>query len=133
MKKVILSLFLCFMFVIGAYAGNLPDTKYSNLEKKDKISYDPSTDTWSRKIDRKNGNYFVKTKGFGDFYDYNDANGNFAFSTNCEFEFINNKNFIGYSNKDMKFYFTRIFGFFGFLGFSFFYCLSSNFFRILFY
>ena len=105
MKKVILSLFLCFMFVIGAYAGNLPDTKYSNLEKKDKISYDPSTDTWSRKIDRKNGNYFVKTKGFGDFYDYNDANGNFAFSTNCEFEFINNKNFIGYSNKDMKFYF----------------------------
>lgn len=105
MKKFILSLCICLTVVLTAYANNLPDTKYKNIGNKDKISYDASTDTWSKKIDKKSGNYFVKTKGFGDFFDYNDSNGNFAFSTECEYEFIYNNNLIGYSNKNMKFYY----------------------------
>ena len=106
MKKFILCFILCFTMILASFANdNFPATKYSYIGQKDKISYDPSTDSWSRKVNKKNGNYYVKTKGFGDFYDYNDSNGNFAFSTNCEFEFINNKNFIGYSNRDMRFYY----------------------------
>lgn len=105
MKKIYLCLLIIFGLINIAYAGNLPDTKHKNIGNKDKISYNASTDTWSRKIDKKSGNYFVKTKGFGDFFDYNDSNGNFAFSTDCEYEFIDNNNLIGYSNKNMKFYY----------------------------
>ena len=105
MKKIILSFCLCLAFILTAHANNFPDTKHKNIGNKEKISYDSVTDTWSKKIDKKSGNYYIKTKGFGDFYDYNDSNGNFAFTTDCEYEFISNNNLIGYSNKDMKFYY----------------------------
>ena len=105
MKKILLSLCLCLIAALSAYSNNFPDTKHKNIGTNDKISYDSNTDSWSKKIDRKAGNYFVKTKGFGDFFDYNDSNGSFAFSTECEYEFIYNNNFIGYSNRNMKFYY----------------------------
>ena len=104
MRKI----FICFILMLGMMnivsAENFPNLKYKNIGLKDKISYDIQTNTWSKKIDKKNKNYFVKVKGFGDFYDYLDADKNFAFSTNCEYEFIYNNTLIGYSNRELKFY-----------------------------
>ena len=104
MKKIFILLFLFFMFVNVVKAEHFPDLKYKNIGCKDKISYDITTNVWSKKIDKKNQNYYIKTKGFGNFYDYLDSNKDFAFSTNCEYEFIHNDSLIGYSNRDMKFY-----------------------------
>lgn len=87
-----------------SWAENFPNMKYKNIGLKDKISYNVQTNVWSKKIDKKNKNYFVKVKGFGDFYDYLDADKNFAFTTDCEYEFIYNDSLIGFSNRDMKFY-----------------------------
>lgn len=104
MKKTLTILFALFCLANAVCASNMPDLKYKNINLKDKISYDAQTDIWSRKFDRKNKNYFIKSKGFGAFYDYLDANRNFAFSTECEYEFIHNNSLIGYSNRDLKFY-----------------------------
>ena len=104
MKKIFLSLFFFLAVMIAVCAEGMPDLKYKNIGNKEKIYYDSETNIWSKKFDRKNKNYFIKTKGFGDFYDYLDADKNFAFSTNCEYEFIYNDSLIGYSNKDLKFY-----------------------------
>ena len=104
MKKIFLCFLLIFGFINIAAANNFPSLKYKNISVKDKISYDIQTNVWSKKIDKQNKNYFVKVKGFGDFYDYLDANKNFAFTTGCEYEFIYNDSLIGYSNADMKFY-----------------------------
>jgi len=103
MKKI-LSIFLFLVTMLAVQAENFPDLKYKNIGNKDKISYDFQTGNWSTKIDKKNGNYFIKTKGFGNFYDYLDSEKNFAFSTNCEYEFIYQNELIGYSNRDLKFY-----------------------------
>lgn len=104
MKKIFLSLFLSFMVMLSVCAEHFPDIKYKNIGNKDKISYNSQTDKWSKNIDKKTDNYFIKTKGFGDFYDYLYPNKEFAFSTNCEYEFIHNGSLIGYSNRDLKFY-----------------------------
>lgn len=104
MKKIFITFLIMFCTMIYVHASNMPDLKYKNIGIKEKITYDITTNVWSKKSDRKNSNYFVKTKGFGDFYDYLDSNKDFAFTTNCEYEFIHNGSLIGYSNRDMKFY-----------------------------
>lgn len=104
MKKI----FVCFLIMFGAAAlvnaSNMPNLKYKNISTKDKITYNIETNLWSKTTNKKSSNYFFKTKGFGDFYDYLDSEQNFAFSTNCEYEFIYNGSLIGYSNRDLKFY-----------------------------
>ena len=104
MKRIVLTFLLSLAVVLSVNAKNMPDVKYKNIGNKDKISYNSETNVWSKKVDKKQGNYFIKTKGFGDFYDYLDSDKNFAFSTNCEYEFIYNNSLIGYSNREMKFY-----------------------------
>ena len=104
MKKILASFLIMFCTVIFASASEMPDLKYKNIGVKDKIIYDIETNTWSKNTDKKNLDYFVKTKGFGEFYDYLDSEQNFAFTTNCEYEFIHNNTLFGYSNRDMKFY-----------------------------
>ena len=104
MKKIIFSLIFCLIFTSNVFAENFPDLKYKNIKNREKISYNSELNLWTKKIDKKSGNYYIKTKGFGSFYDYLDSNKNFAFSTNCEYEFIYNDSLIGYSNRDMKFY-----------------------------
>jgi len=103
MKKIFLYILIMFCTNTFVCAENFPDIKYKNIKVKDKITYDSETNVWS-KAGKNNKNYFVKTNGFGDFYDYLDPEQNFVFSTQCEYEFIYNKTLIGYSNKDMKFY-----------------------------
>ncbi len=106
MKKFVLFLLfiLFFIILIPAYAEKMPNLRYKNIKNKEKVFYNQDSDVWQTKFN-KNDNYFYKTKGFGDFYDYVDKDGNFLFSTNCEYEFIKDDKFIGYSNRDLKFYY----------------------------
>ena len=103
MRKIFAYLIVFLLLNLSAFANNFPDIKYKNINVKDRITYDAETSIWS-KANKNDKNYFVKTNGFGDFYDYLDSEQNFAFSTKCEYEFIYNKTLVGYSNKDMKFY-----------------------------
>ena len=103
MKKIFLCLLLFLTLNLACFADSMPNLKYKNIEEKDKISFDIQTGVWSDKIDKKS-DYFVKTQGFGEYYDYLDSNQNFAFSTDCDYEFIYKNSLIGYSNRDMKFY-----------------------------
>ena len=104
MKKIFFCIFIMFGLINTGNAQNMPDLTYKNISLKNKISYDSETNVWSNKINKKNKNYFIKVKGFGDYFDYLDSDKNFAFTTNCEYEFIYNNGFYGYSNRDMKFY-----------------------------
>lgn len=104
MKKIFISLLIMFGTISFAFSANMPDLKYKNIGIKNKITYDIESNTWSKANGKKGETFFVKTKGFGDFYDYLDSEQNFAFSTNCEYEFIHNSSLIGFSNRDMKFY-----------------------------
>ena len=103
-KRTFLILFISVFTALNVYSGNMPNLKYKNIGNKDKISYDSQTGVWSKNVDKKSNNYFIKTEGFGEFYDYLDSNKNYAFTTNCEYEFIYNDSLIGYSSRDMKFY-----------------------------
>lgn len=102
MKRIIAAL-LFIGFIVPAFAGDIPGFKYKDIGLKSKISYSTSTGKWSEHVN-KGDKYFVKSKGFGKYFDYLDENKSFAFSTDCEYEFIAGDLFIGYSNKDMKFY-----------------------------
>ncbi len=104
MKKIFLSFIAFILLSTVVFAENFPPIKYKKIGNKGKVSYNADTNVWSDKIDKKQGNYFVKVKGFGDFYDYLDSNKEFAFSTGCEYEFLYNDKLIGYSNKDLNFY-----------------------------
>ena len=57
MKKFALSICFCLALVSAVYAENFPNLKYKNIGQKDKISYNATSDTWSRKVDKKSGNY----------------------------------------------------------------------------
>lgn len=103
MKKFILLFLLLVTFSIScSYASDIPGFKYKNIKEKSKISYDFTTEKWIN--GKKSDMYFIKTPGFGDFSDYLSPNGDFSFTTNCEYEFIANGRLIGYSNRDLTFY-----------------------------
>lgn len=107
MKKIFLSIILCLFLSTCAYAENFPPIKYKNISAKTKLFYDSELDIWSSKVDKKQTDYFVKTKNDEGFYEYLDADKNLAFNTECDYEFIYNNKFVGYSNKDMNFYEIR--------------------------
>lgn len=104
MKKIFISLFIMLGTISFAFSANMPDLKYKNISVKNKITYNIDSNTWQKADGKKGETFYIKTKGFGDFYDYLDSENNFAFSTNCEYEFIHNNSLIGFSNRDMKFY-----------------------------
>lgn len=110
MKKILFVMFFILLFSSSAIASNFANIKYKNIAIKDKISYNAADESWNDKTDKKRDLYFIKTKGFGDFYDYMYPNKSFAFTTDCEYEFIFNGNFIGYSNSDLKFYNIKLIG-----------------------
>ncbi len=103
--KRFLIILMCIFYVYNLAAGT-ENFKYDDIKLKSKISYNPETGTWNKKPSKKSG-YLYKTKGFGNFFDYNTKDGEFAFSTDCDYEFIVNGLFVGYSNNDLKFYEIR--------------------------
>ena len=104
MKKFLASFFVFVVTGLCVSASDFPDIRYKNIKLKDKICYNTTSNTWSQASCNKDKLTFTKVKGFGDTFDYNDSNKNFAFTTGCEYEFIFNNSLIGYSNNDLKFY-----------------------------
>ena len=104
MKKLFCLIFILFVFISEAYASEIPGFNYKNITLKSKISYEYTSGKWLNKFDKKTQRYFIKTKGFGEYYDYIKENGDFGFTTDCEYEFLFQDSLIGYSNKDFRFY-----------------------------
>ena len=102
-KKILIALFLLIITSVQVKASNFENIKYKNISDKSKISYNKESNNWSFGTKQKAETY-IKTKGFGNYYDYIDSHKDFAFTTNCEYEFITNGKFIGYSNSDFLFY-----------------------------
>lgn len=103
MRKFFLSLMVLYLYSSIVLAQNVENFKYEDIKLKSKILYNQDKGIWDTKPN-KNSEYFYKTNGFGNYYDYNNKDGSYAFSTNCDYEFIINGLFIGYSNKDLNFY-----------------------------
>lgn len=88
--------------LLTSFAGDIPGFRYNNIKYKTKLSYNSDNEKWVK--GKTSETYFVKTDGFGEFSAYLNQDGNFAFTTGCEYEFISDGKLYGYSNKDLKFY-----------------------------
>ena len=100
MKKILFAFLALLLSLTIVSANEIPGMKYKNIKPKSKIMYSENGWTSAKKSD----NYLIKTEGFGNYSDYLDKEGNYAFTTNCDYEFLYDKKFAGYSNKDFKFY-----------------------------
>ena len=103
MKKLSVLLILS-IFSLSVFAADFPPLKFSNISLNKKISYNQDLDKWSYGADKLTGNYYTKTKGFGDVPDYINQDKEYVFNTNCDFETIYGGKFLCYSNADLKFY-----------------------------
>lgn len=106
MDKGCMRLFLSFVlmcFCLSVNAEDLQKIDYKNLKDGAKISFDGIN--WSKKIDKKSGNYYIKKIAKGTKYsEFYAPDGVFLFSTGSHYDFINKGTLIGYSNVDMAFY-----------------------------
>ena len=102
-KKTLLT-FICtcaFMLSVQATA-NIP---YKNLSNNSYITFNEDSGVWEL-TNKKNAIYILKrdvnaATGFSEILS---KEGEFLFSTGCQYEFINKGSLIGYSNFDLKFY-----------------------------
>lgn len=104
MKKGFIFVLVSVFMIMPAFAAKYPNLNLKQIKNKSSISYNEKDNTWSNSVNKKKDIYFTKTNGFGAFYDYLDANKNFAFSTECEYEFIYNGHLMGYSDRYLKFF-----------------------------
>ena len=101
-KLVFLVAFL--LFSLSVNANGFPPMKYGNIGSKKKITYDYNSGIWLLGADKTGNNYFIKTKNAENNYEYLNSNGEYAFSTDCDYEFITDGKFYCYSNEDLRFY-----------------------------
>lgn len=104
MKKLITSLIVFSALSLPVFADNVPDLGLKKIKNKETISYNRETGNWSNRVDRKSGENYTRTKGFGIYYDYLNSNKEFAFSTECEHEFLYGNKFVAHSNNELNFY-----------------------------
>jgi len=106
MKKRFFITLLAFFVTLSANA--LEKIKYDNLKNNEKITY--QNDVWTKKIDKKSSEYFVKRtpEGISKFSEFYSSDDLLQFATATQYEFINKGQLIGYSNFDLKFYEYRI-------------------------
>ena len=100
MKKILYTFFVFLLSLTLVSANEVSGMKYKDIKLKSKITYDENGWSYAKKSD----NYFIKTEGFGDYYDYLNKDKSYAFTTDCKYEFLYNKKLIGYSDKDFVFY-----------------------------
>lgn len=103
MKRLLLGLFLSVCLAVNAQ--DFKQIQYKNI--KDGAAITVTDDGLSWKLaDKKSPKSFIKrisvgTSNFSEFYS---PEGEFLFSTGCQYEFIYKGSLIGYSNADLKFY-----------------------------
>ena len=104
MKKILLSLIVMFATVLCANAEELLQIPYKNIKEESKLRIE--NDVWTNKINKKEQDYLIKfiSDGSGNYSEFYNSDGTFAFSTACQYEFLHKGDLIGYSNQDLKFY-----------------------------
>ena len=104
MKKILLSLIVMFAMVLCANAEELLQIPYKNIKEESKLRIE--NDVWTNKINKKEQDYLIKfiSDGSGNYSEFYNSDGTFAFSTDCQYEFLHKGDLIGYSNQDLKFY-----------------------------
>lgn len=101
MKKIFLTLFLLIGICLSSYANDIP---YKNIKDGDSIvNYEEGT--WGI-ANKKRDIYYTKkiSSGTGSFSEFYTPEGEFVFSTGCNYEFIVDGKLYGYSNSELKFY-----------------------------
>ena len=103
MKKIV-SIIFAFCLLLSVSAEELANIPYKNIKEEGKIKY--VDDVWSDNVTRKDNDYFIKfiSAGTGNYSEFYKSNGEFAFTTGCQYEFIYKGDLIGYANQDLKFY-----------------------------
>lgn len=103
MKKIF-CLFILLGFTLSAQAADLLSIPYKNIKEEGKLKV--FEDVWTTNVNRKDSDYFIKfiSSGTASFSEFYKSNGDFAFTTGCQYEFIHNGDLIGYSNDYLKFY-----------------------------
>lgn len=104
MKRFILSLVILLGFCASVNAEDYLHIPYKNIKEEGKIKYENGI--WSDKVAKRETPYFIKltSEGTGNYSEFYNSDGQFAFSTGTQYEFIHKGNLIGYSNHDLKFY-----------------------------
>lgn len=101
MKRIFLTLFLLIGICLSAYANDIP---YKNIKDGYSIvNYEEGT--WGI-ANKKRDIYYTKkvSSGTGSFSEFYTPEGEFVFSTGCNYEFIIDGKLFGYSNSELKFY-----------------------------
>ena len=103
MKKIF-CLFILLGYTLSAQAADLLSIPYKNIKEEGKLKV--FEDVWTTNVNRKDSDYFIKfiSSGTASFSEFYKSNGDFAFTTGCQYEFIHNGDLIGYSNDYLKFY-----------------------------
>ena len=104
MKRLVLSLMILLGFSVAANASELLNIPYKNIKEESKLRIE--NDVWTNKINKKEQDYLIKliSDGSGNYSEFYNSDGTFAFSTDCQYEFLLKGDLIGYSNQDLKFY-----------------------------
>ena len=104
MKKILLSLIVMSAMVLCVNAEELLQIPYKNIKEESKLRIE--NDVWTNKINKKEQDYLIKfiSDGSGNYSEFYNSDGTFAFSTDCQYEFLHKGDLIGYSNQDLKFY-----------------------------
>lgn len=104
MKKILLSLIVMSAMVLCVNAEELLQIPYKNIKEESKLRIE--NDVWTNKINKKEQDYLIKfiSDGSGNYSEFYNSDGTFAFTTDCQYEFLHKGNLIGYSNQDLKFY-----------------------------
>ena len=102
MKKLFLTLFSC--LCLSVYGADIQNIQYKNIKDGENI-VNFENGNWGF-ANKKSSEYFTKkiSSGTGSYSEFYSPEGEFLFSTGCQYEFIINGSMIGYSNYDLKFY-----------------------------
>lgn len=77
---------------------------YKNIKEESKLKIENGV--WTNKVAKKEQDYLIKfiSDGSGNYSEFYNSDGSFAFTTDCQYEFLHKGKLIGYSNQDLKFY-----------------------------
>lgn len=103
LKKFLYGL-IAVLFTLSVNASDFQNIDYKNIKDGAKITC--LDGIWTNKTNKKTKDYYIKkvSAGTSNFSEFYSPEGEFLFSTGCQYEFIYNGSLIGYSNSDLKFY-----------------------------
>lgn len=104
MKRFFICTLLTMLVTASVQAAELLNIPYKNIKEGGKLKYENGV--WSDKVAKRETPYFVKfiSDGTGNYSEFYNSDGQFAFTTGTQYEFIYKGSLIGYSNHDLKFY-----------------------------